>query len=267
MADLQLCLRNKFGYCKFGQKCQHKHNHEVCLNGNCDVKTCEKRHPKNCWWFKQFGWCKFAFCAYNHVEKDIQTDFRIKIEALEIKIKEKDDELKVQLNKIKEIEMNLIQSDLKSRVKHLETFVLTLQEKLESREKEDYYVTKWSPGPEGGGWTVLDPLVRRKSFEYQCDECDYIGRNSVRLTLHKEVKHMYYCSKCKPYENQLFKTEVELNTHTLMVHDDLEKVLTEEEFERISDNDLEILKSGGGDTPRRRDAIIKYNLRKKKLHL
>ena len=267
MADQNLCLRNKFGYCKFGQKCQLKHNNELCSNGYCSVKSCDKRHPKNCWWFNQFGRCKFTFCAYKHAENGIQTDLTAKIEALEVKIKEKDYELKIQLSKIKEIEESLKYSELENRVKQLETYVLTLQEKLESTEKEDYYVTKWSPGPEGGGWTVLDPLVRRKSFEYQCDECDYIGRNSVRLKLHKEVKHMYYCTQCKPYENQLFKTEEELKTHTLMVHVDLEKVLTQEEFDNLSENDLEVLRTGGSDTPRRQDARKKYDLRKKKLKL
>ena len=267
MTDLKLCQRNKFGYCKYGQTCQLKHTNEICLNGNCDVKSCDKRHPKDCWWFKQFGRCKFTFCAYNHVLKDVQTDFNIKIEALEIKIKEKDNEMKIQQNKITKIEMSLIKSELENRVKNLETFVLTLQEKLESREKEDYHVRKWSPGPEGGGWTVLDPLVRRKSFEYQCDECEYIGRNSVRLKLHKEVKHMHYCTQCKPYENQLFKTEEEFKTHNLMVHVNLEKVLTQEEFDNISENNLEVLRTGGGDTPRRQDANKKYALRKKKLLL
>ena len=259
----ELCLRNKFGYCKFGQKCQFKHNNEVCENNNCYVKCCDKRHPKDCWWFRQFKRCKFTFCAYKHVENDSQTGLKTKIEALEAKIKEKDDEMKVQLNKIKEIEMKLLHNELENRVKNLETFVLTLQEKLESEEKEQFCLTKWSPGPEGGGWTVLDPLVRRKSFEHQCDECDYIGRNAVRLKLHKEVKHMFYCSECKPYENQLFKTENELKTHTLMVHVDLEKELTEEEFQNISENDLELLRTGRDDTPRKKDAIKKYNLRKK----
>ena len=264
MANPELCLRNKFGYCKFNKNCQYRHNNKNCESGNCDGKDCDKRHPKECWWYDQFKRCKFTFCAYKHVKKEYSNDFNAKIFDLEWKIKEKDVEMKIQMEKIKELETKVQQNELESRVKHLEKFVVLLQEKLEKKEKDHSYLAQWNP--EETGWTILDPLVRRKSFEHKCEECDYIGRNPSRLKLHIEVKHMHLCAICPEHANQLFKTKEELDTHTNIVHDNLEKPLTQEEFESLSENDFERLKYGYGfdNTPRKKDLDKKYSLRLRK---
>lgn len=260
----ELCLRNKFGFCKFTQNCQFRHNNENCVSEGCEGKDCDKRHPKECWWFNQFKRCKFTFCAYKHVKKDAPNDFNAKILDLDRQIKEKDNEMKEQLEKIKEIENKILQNELETRVKHLEKFVLILQEKLEEKEKDRSSLAQWDP--EESGWTILDPLVRRKSFEHKCEECDYIGRNPSRLKLHIEVKHMHPCSICPDYTNQLFKTKEELDIHTNIIHDNLDKPLTQEEFENLSENDFERLKYGNGfsNTPRKKDFEKKYTLRLRK---
>ena len=262
MADPKLCLRNKFGYCKFNQHCQLRHNNDNCAAVNCDIKDCDKRHPKECWWYNQFKRCKFAFCSYKHVEKDNHKDFKLKIEVLERKIQEKDDEMKTQMEKINEIERTLKQNELETRVKYLEKFVLVLQENLEKKDKDENYLARWNP--EGNGWTILDPLVRRESLEHKCNECEYVGRNPSRLKLHKEVKHMNLCTIC-PDDEQLFETKEELQKHTSMVHDNLDQVLSQDDFDNLSEHDSDILRFGGDDTPRRRDAREKYTLRTRKL--
>ena len=64
------------------------------------------------------------------------------------------------------------------RVKHLEKFVLTLQEKLEKDDSEEADPGRYDA--ERYGWAVLDPLIRRKSMELKCDQCECIARNSAR---------------------------------------------------------------------------------------
>ena len=48
-----------------------------------------------------------------------------------------------------------------------------------------------------------------------------------------------------------------------MVHENLDQVLTQEQFESLSESDLNTLRKN--DTPRSRDVIKKYNLRQRKL--
>ena len=159
-------------------------------------------------------------------------------------------------------ERNLKQNELETRVKDLEKFVLVLQEKLEEKDKDENFLARWNP--EGNGWTILDPLVRRESLEQKCDECDYIGRNPSRLKLHKEVKHMNICTFC-PDDQQIFETKEELQKHTSMIHENLDQVLSQKDFDNLSEIESEVLRLEGDDTPRRRDAREKYRLRTRKL--
>ena len=260
MAGQELCLRNKFGFCKFNQLCKFRHNNEKCDTRNCDEKKCEKRHPRECWWYNKYNRCKFAYCAYSHKEKN---DFKSKIEELERKIDQKNNEINAQIKKISEIESRLKESDLEERVKQLEKFVLVLQEEIEMKEKNDHELGSWNP--EKSGWAILDPLVRRPSLEIKCDQCDYVGRNSARLKAHMEVKHKHICRDC--FWGKEFETKERLKEHQTMVHENQEQVLTNEEFENLNENDLKQIKDYGGDTPRSRDIRKKYNLRQKQLNL
>ena len=249
----------------------------MCCENSCDVTSCEKRHPRNCFWFGQF-----TYCAYKHSEKEINKDLKGKADKLEKMIKEKVDEMKRQNLKLMEIDRNIKEKDdeIKSREKkileieailrenelinkrlmNLEKFVLLLQEKAETNEKEDHKITRWNPVDKG--WTSLDPLVRRDSSELKCEKCDYVGRNSARLKLHMEVKHMNICTLCN--HDCIFETRDELQKHNSMVHENLDDVLTQEQFENLSDGDLKKLR--GNNTPRSRDVSKKYNLRQKQLN-
>lgn len=279
MADPKLCKRYKFGYCKFNMQCRFKHNSEICENVSCTVTNCDKRHPVECWWYNRFGRCKFTYCAYSHPSK---VDFKTKIAELEKMIKEKETEMKIQIAKINEIKevlkekenkMNIQiekinkikegskEKELEERIKHLEKFVLILQDKVESKEFDEYMKGTWEK--DISGWGILDPLVRRPSLEIKCDQCDYVGRNSARLKKHIEVKHRHICTICNYSEE--FETRDQLVEHTAMVHENLEKELTQEQFDNLSEKDLQKLQYTGGDTPRKRDVKEKYRLRQKSL--
>ena len=70
----------------------------------------------------------------------------LKLMAIDRKIKEKDDEIKSQEKKILEIEAILRENELiNKRLMNLEKFVLLLQEKAETNEKEDHKITRWNP--------------------------------------------------------------------------------------------------------------------------
>ena len=62
-----VCRKNKFGYCYFGEKCHFRHVGELCNKEICNVFKCEKRHPKICKYMREHGMCKFTdYCKYDH---------------------------------------------------------------------------------------------------------------------------------------------------------------------------------------------------------
>ena len=96
MAAENVCFFNKFGYCKFLDKCRKRHELRICENGNCEIKECSYRHPKECRLWKEFRMCKFGdYCYFNHKINDDRNDafecevkiYRKKIETLENMLK------------------------------------------------------------------------------------------------------------------------------------------------------------------------------------
>ena len=70
MAYKGLCLFNKFGYCKYLDRCRKNHIKESCENQYCEVNKCEKRHPKTCRFYEKYERCKFGEdCYFSHKER------------------------------------------------------------------------------------------------------------------------------------------------------------------------------------------------------
>ena len=87
-----ICSYFKFGHCKFGILCRKRHIETQCDSVDCSLNVCEKRHPKLCKYFQNYGRCKFMPCFYKHVEASKIEESRI--EDLEKKVRVKDDEIK-----------------------------------------------------------------------------------------------------------------------------------------------------------------------------
>ena len=55
------------GFCKFGSECINHHFQEICHDKQCRNHLCPKRHPRMCYFFVNFGNCKFSKeCRYLH---------------------------------------------------------------------------------------------------------------------------------------------------------------------------------------------------------
>ena len=81
----EVCLYDKFSYCKNGVRCLRIHLKEVCWNGECrDYRKCNKRHPKPCKSFMEKGFCRFGTsCRYSHRPPKVIEEQNKKIESLE----------------------------------------------------------------------------------------------------------------------------------------------------------------------------------------
>ena len=77
-----VCIYNKYGYCKFKDKCLKAHENRICDLLSCEKKKCKFRHPKTCKFYINKETCKFGEeCKYLHRDKK-----DTKITELETKI-------------------------------------------------------------------------------------------------------------------------------------------------------------------------------------
>ena len=82
----EICMFNKFGFCKKGDSCRKIHLVEICLKDACDARKCDKRHPRSCKFFNQKGFCRFETnCKFSHKPNKTVEEQNSKIEALERK--------------------------------------------------------------------------------------------------------------------------------------------------------------------------------------
>ena len=124
-----LCLHNKFGHCKFSDKCRKKHVTIVCDDGSCVVDSCDKRHPKLCRFQRDFGRCKFAtYCSFDHRKPKDMRDMSDVIEELKKRVENLEKNPKK--SDIKTVELGKsVDKKIESFENHLKTLRKTLEEK------------------------------------------------------------------------------------------------------------------------------------------
>ena len=123
MATGNLCRFYKFGYCKFRNNCRSRHVDILCENENCDINSCENRHPRVCSFYWDFGRCKFSPCSYKHVTYHDSA----KLEHLEKAVKSKTEIIN---------EMKILISSNIDRISKLEGKILTLKEQTNQTHSE-----------------------------------------------------------------------------------------------------------------------------------
>ena len=113
MEMTNVCLNFKYGYCKYRNNCERTHFSEICETPKCSQYNCNKRHPRECFFFRTFGRCKFGtYCSYAHLvtvkENDDEKEVKeLKSEILYLKeevcdLKRKVEEIKSEINKVAE---------------------------------------------------------------------------------------------------------------------------------------------------------------------
>ena len=138
-----VCIHNKFGFCKFGEMCFRLHKNEICENDKCGILRCPLRHPKTCRYFGKFRNCKFGtYCKFKHEneeKEEIVTSNYYDEEIAKLKGKSKEFEDKI-VEKEKEIKIldEIISEKILElgKMKDLEDENLKLKEKIDDLEKQ-----------------------------------------------------------------------------------------------------------------------------------
>ena len=131
-----VCRYNKYGYCKFCEKCKFKHNNVKCVDKSCDVFSCEKRHPVACKYFRDFQKCRFPNCASSHDIYTNEKDMSDKLKLVENKSKEYDQKTSDKKYETKlEALKKKFKEDTKSNEKNFENKLEALEKNNETRLK------------------------------------------------------------------------------------------------------------------------------------
>ena len=130
----EVCLFDKFSYCKNGVRCLKIHLKEVCWNRECDYRKCNKRHPRPCKIFLEKGFCRFGTsCRYSHRPTKIVEEQNKKIESLENKTTKLLKQVADQDVIIKDLEKKLLERECKE-IKSLQKQIDDLVQKNNEKE-------------------------------------------------------------------------------------------------------------------------------------
>lgn len=129
----EVCLFDKFSFCKNGVKCTRVHLKEVCQDRECDYRNCNKRHPRPCRIFRMNSFCKFGTsCRYSHrLPKEVEEQNK-KIESIEKANSMLSKQVEDQNDTIKELKSRLIEienGELKSLQKQINELAKNISEK------------------------------------------------------------------------------------------------------------------------------------------
>ena len=199
----EVCLYQKYGFCRYKDKCKKRHLKQECKDlHSCKTKNiCDKRHPRICKRYVGEGSCVFGEkCEYLHKDNTISTD--------QIKIKERVDQLE-QVLKDKLTEENKMQkamTEMEKVVKAMSRKVLNLEEeivKMKEDRKENKDNELKEPFKDASDFQNSTPVslkqkpsfletksTRLKKDKFKCEKCEYECKKESTLRNHTNTKDM-----------------------------------------------------------------------------
>ena len=139
----RICFRNKFGYCKYCEKCRFRHNNDKCEDSECVIYNCEKRHPKNCKHFTRYGYCKFTtFCKFEHRKQVHIAENSKEMDKLEKKLQTIQIPNENNDNLAKRNDLEEIIHQLETNIEDKDGIIAILKERLDALENKftEFYV-------------------------------------------------------------------------------------------------------------------------------
>ena len=226
----EVCLYQKFGFCKYRDHCSKRHLEEECQNlSNCiSKKSCAKRHPKLCREYVLHRRCPYGDkCDYLHKEHEKSQEeikMNTKLEELEKLVKDKNEgEMKMELA-VKKLE-NVLKV-MTRKVINLEEELLSVKEILKNSSLD---TTKEGLGHQESGKenvNVLKGDISKKDFNPKSASSPKV-KDKVKKGEEKEL--FFTCSKC----NYKSKKEALLKKHMLTKHEDHNCKECQEKFQSL----------------------------------
>ena len=213
MSAETVCIHNKFGYCKHGDHCWKRHVQETCRNQECDTTRCDKRHPRQCSYYRDYRRCKFGeYCAFDHSNPTDPVLEELKLVKARLKDVEKDietksAEIKCILERF-ENALKCLNENSKTSVPIISPAKVTSPPCMSAPQSNITMVT-YNPAnicqtniSPGNRIPQLDGHILDVSTVYpnplpsnKCDNCGKNCESIVELENHNE-EHQYGCDDC-----------------------------------------------------------------------
>ena len=209
--DQNVCVFNKYGYCKFRLTCRKQHILEICPNQNCEILRCSLRHPKICRYFRDFGMCKFGeWCLFRH-ELKVNKEMEDMKRALELKVETCENDLRTLQTCLGQ--KDLLISKLEERLQYFEKTlklhsdkINDLDEKLKPCEAVNDLDNKVKNLEE-----KQTNLIEESNGKYKCNQCDFTTYHKKGLNIHRKKMHKAYsCNDC----DDIFDTKRAFKVHS-----------------------------------------------------
>ena len=208
-----ICFFNKYGFCKFLERCRRYHEDKSCENSECEIRECQLRHPKVCKYFRDFGFCKFSeWCKFSHkvsneTEKtNNEKKLGEKIKTIEINIQQRNEKIVKLENEIRD--MHLLFSEQKQTMSKLNKKLNALKEKekilLDLEIKFDILEKKVDKTNNIEAQEEIEIVKDNASIEASsepsddltCKVRDFKAKNKFGLKIHFYKKHSSAKFKC-----------------------------------------------------------------------
>ena len=230
MATQNICFFNKYGFCKYSEKCRRYHENTICEKSQCEIRECHQRHPKECKFFRDFGFCKYSeWCKYSHnfhenyhVKKENVKKIEDKLDIVETELQKKNDKVLKLEEKIKDIHLKMSEKDqtiskinkklnvLKEKV----TLLFDLESKYDTLEKIVDKMSKESSEKIVEKAVSIGQEDSKPPEKFKCSVCDFVAKNNFGLKIHFHKKHSSVKFNC-------FTCDFKCETHSeLMEHNE-----------------------------------------------
>ena len=174
MSQQNVCHFNKFGFCKFRNKCYRYHENEVCENVSCKVFDCNLRHPSKCSYYSKYFYCKFgSFCKFSHRKKEDQD--KKSVELLEKEL----DGVKKLIDE-KENELKRINQEIKNSENKIKSEIEFISRRNECIEKELEVIKAENKRFESCSNTMKAEIVALKSITTEKNEALKAELNNIK---------------------------------------------------------------------------------------
>ena len=215
MAEQKVCTHNKYGYCKFQEKCRNLHIKEKCENVECEIQNCVKRHPRECQYYRSYGRCKFSsYCFYDHKNfinrnDDFKKEYEAKIKEVDEQNREMNEKivcltknLEVQTSTIKKLEQKLaslngkeniadVISDLIKRSEVNFNNIENLDKKVKENGENNFILVHAVDDLERAVKSIRNELqiLTNDSQSYPCNVCSQVFNSETTLRNHIRRYH------------------------------------------------------------------------------
>ena len=231
MGTENVCRFFKYGFCKFKLRCRYKHVTKVCDDEKCNQETCQKRHPRICKYYVNFGSCKLGSnCAYAHKIQRKEENGRLeqKLDELARIISGKDDVIRkleskiddlIQKNKEKDLVIEKLVRDVKDLTKKKDKPVTKAKSSVSKKKQKETIVKEISEVVKDNT-DVLEKEKEQSEKEKEQDNSDkhqVFIKNSLQLLVQTDLKKVDDDDNIKSRYFKLL-TEIEKEKERLKVY-------------------------------------------------